>query len=139
MITRQHAVDRRRHLKQAPWRLRMAWHTARGEYRRLSGNYWRLLDESRRGEQPKLTAEDFRQLRTIYEAMQVRDGVRLDAHGVVELIRRASPELAAKLVAGMQHDSAQANRCWELNHEGQLDRYREEARQRALAEAATRG
>lgn len=139
MITRQHLTDRRLHLKQAPWRLRMAWHTARAEYWRLSGDFWRILNDARRGDPVKLDAEDFRQLDELYKAMGVGRGYRLNPHELVEVIRRAPDPLAAKLVARMDQLADQGGRCWEHNHEPEIERYREQERRRALDEAARRG
>lgn len=140
MTTRgEYLTDRRLHLKQAPWRLRMAWHTARGEYHRLSGEFWRILADARHGEPVTFERDDFRQLDELYKEMGVEGGHRLNPHQLVEVIRRAPDPLAAKLVARMDQLADQGGRCWEHNHEGRIERYETEARQRFLAEAARRG
>ena len=138
MIDRQRLTDRRLYLRQAPWRLRMAWHTARAEYHRLAGNYWQILNQARRGDPPRITAEDTRQLDAIAEQTGVPRDQRLTAHQLAEVIRRASPELAAKLITRWQQDSETARQCFELNHQGQIDRYRAEERRRFEAEVAAR-
>lgn len=117
----------------------MAWHHARGQYAELSGNYWRILSEARGGDRVEITADDHRQLTALYEQMgSVDPDRRLTPHQLAEVVRKASPELAAKLIQRWQQDRAAAQHCFEHNHQGQIDRYRAEERRRFDAQVAAR-
>lgn len=139
MITRQHLTDRRLYWKQTPWRLRIAWQTARGEYHRLRGDYWRALVDARRGQVEPLTIGEQRQLAGLRAKVGVPDNVMASPHQTAEVLRRAPLPLAARVIAQWQQHSTEARMCWEQNHQGELDRYRQQERDRVLAGARSRG
>lgn len=78
-----------------------------------------------------LTLAEHAELADLAAAVGVPENCRATPEQAVQMLRIARPELAARWVEQWQRSSEDAMRCWEQNHVGQLEQYRERALQEA--------